>query len=93
VQDVHAYRKQIQVSRPDGSPSQTVSHQAHRFLNRFNAANTSHDGLLTLQQAEAAHMPWLARNFAAIDTQQTGYVTLQDIRAYRRQMQAEHGIN
>jgi hypothetical protein len=74
--------------------SQDVSQRAHRFVDRFNAANTSHDGRLTLQQAQAAHMPWVARNFAAIDTQQRGYVTVQDVRAYRRQIQAErYGIN
>jgi len=94
MQDVLAYRQQMRASRRDASPSQNVSHQAHRFLDRFNAANTSHDGRLTLQQAQAAHMPWVARNFAAIDTQQRGYVTVQDVRAYRRQIQAErYGIN
>ena len=35
-------------------------------------------------------MPWMAQNFAAIDSQQRGYVTVQDVRAYRRQVQAEH---
>jgi hypothetical protein len=88
VQDVRAYRQQIRASRPDASPSQHVSGQAHRFLDRFNAANTSHDGRLTLQQAQAAPMPWVARNFAAIDTQQKGYITVQDVRTFRQQRQA-----
>ena len=89
VQDIRVYRQQIRGSRPDASPSQHVSHQAHRFLDRFNSANTSRDGQLTLQQAQAAHMPWVARNFAAIDTQQKGYITVQDVRAYRQQTRAE----
>jgi hypothetical protein len=89
VQDIRVYRQQKRGSRPDASPSQHVSHQAHRFLDRFNAANSSRDGQLTLQQAQAAHMPWVARNFAAIDTQQKGYVTVQDVRSYRQQMRAE----
>ena len=57
--------------------SQDVSQRAHRFVDRFNAANTSHDGRLTLPQAQAAKMPWVARHFAAIDTQQKGYITMR----------------
>jgi hypothetical protein len=51
-------------------------------VDRFNAANTSHDGRLTLPQAQVANMPWVARNFAAIDTQQKGYITMQDVLTY-----------
>jgi hypothetical protein len=68
--------------------SQTTGEQARRFLDRFNAANTTHDGRLTLQQAQAANMPWLAQHFAAIDSQQKGYITVQDVRAYRQQLRA-----
>jgi hypothetical protein len=62
--------------------------QVRRFIERFHAANTAGDGRLTLAQAQAGHMPMIARNFDAIDTQHRGYVTLQDIRAYRQQMRA-----
>jgi hypothetical protein len=40
-------------------------------------------------QAQVARMPWVAQNFAAIDAQQKGYVTVQDVRAYWRQLQGE----
>jgi hypothetical protein len=71
--------------------SQDVSQRAHRFVDRFNAANTSHDGRLTLPQAQVANMPWVARNFAAIDTQQKGYITMQDVLTYRQQIRGRIG--
>ncbi len=55
---------------------------------RFDAANTPHDGHLTLAQAQSG-MPMVARNFAAIDTQNKGYVTMDEIRAYNRARRAE----
>ena len=57
---------------------------------RFDAANTTHDGHLTEAQAQAG-MPAVARNFAAIDTQNRGYVTIDDIRAYNRSRRAARG--
>ena len=60
-----------------------------RFIERFQEANTTGDGHLTLAQAAAAHMPMIVRNFAAIDAQHKGYVTLQDLRAWRQQMRSE----
>lgn len=55
---------------------------------RFETANTTHDGKLTRDQAEAGHMPRVARNFDAIDTGHRGYVTEDDIRAYNRSQRA-----
>lgn len=52
--------------------------------NRFEAANTTHDGKLTKAQAEAAHLRRVAQNFDAIDNAKHGYVTMDDIRAYNR---------
>jgi hypothetical protein len=89
VQDVRAYRQQMRAAGLGASPSQHAGQPAHRFLDRFNAANTAHDGRLTLQQAQAANMPWVAQHFAAIDSQQKGYLTVQDIRAYRQQLRIE----
>jgi hypothetical protein len=77
-------------------PGQAQPHaQAHRFIERFQSANTTGDGHLTLAQAQAGHMPMIVRNFDAIDVQHKGYVTLQDIRAYRQQIRAmrEDGNN
>ena len=55
---------------------------------RFDAANTSHDGKLTLNQAKAAAYTRVANNFDAIDTSKKGYVTVEDIRAYNRAQRA-----
>lgn len=62
--------------------------RVQRFIERFHAANTTGDGRLTLAQAQSGHMPMVVRNFDTIDTQHRGYVTLQDIRVYRRQVRA-----
>lgn len=72
---------------PSGPPP---APRQHAFIDRFNAANTTHDGHLTLAQAEAGNLPMVAQHFAAIDTQHKGYVTLDDLRAYRQQQRAAH---
>jgi hypothetical protein len=59
------------------------------FAQRFDAANTTHDGRLTLDQARAAHMYALSRRFDAIDADHKGYVTSQDIVAYRKAMKGK----
>ncbi|HPR45397.1 MAG TPA: calcium-binding protein, partial [Ottowia sp.] len=48
---------------------------------RFGAADTNVDGRLTRDEAKG-HMPWVYRNFDAIDTAHTGAVTMQQIEAY-----------
>ena len=61
---------------------------AHRTLaERFDEANTTHDGHLTAEQARAK-MPAVSRDFAAIDTGNRGYVTVDDIKAYNREKRA-----
>jgi transposase len=63
----------------------------HRTLQqRFDAANTTHDGHLTKDQATAANWPFVANNFAAIDKDKKGYVTVKDIRAYAKARRAAH---
>ena len=63
--------------------------RTHRSLaERFDAANTTHDGKLTLSQARAGHMNAVARDFAKIDKANKGYVTMDDIRAYNRARRA-----
>lgn len=51
---------------------------------RFAAANTTHDGHLTRDQAKAGHMFAVYRHFDAIDTGRKGYVTRQDMRSYAK---------
>jgi hypothetical protein len=55
---------------------------------RFDAANTSHDGQLTQDQATAAKWSYVTRHFAAMDTAHKGYVTMDDIHAYARAQHA-----
>jgi hypothetical protein len=47
---------------------------------RFGAADTNVDGQLTRE--EASKMPWVQKNFDAIDTAHKGGVTMADIEAY-----------
>ena len=77
----------------DVAPPAGAASGAHTFIQEVRSANTTHDGRLTLQQAQAAaptvpHMALLVRRFAAIDVQHKGYVTLRDIRAYRQRLRA-----
>lgn len=55
---------------------------------RFEAANVTHDGRLTLAQAEAAHWMVIVRHFGQIDRDRKGYVTWQDIRQFQQEMHA-----
>ena len=88
------------VARSSGGPAATgpgaeqtaptaTTHARRRMTlqERFDAANTTHDGHLTQEQARA-HMPSVARDFAAIDTDHKGYVTLDQIRAHTRSQRA-----
>ena len=65
------------------------AHRARRTLaERFAEANTTHDGHLTLAQAQDAHMNAVARDFGLIDKQKRGYVTLDEIKTFRRERRA-----
>jgi hypothetical protein len=74
-----------QGSAPPAYSAESGAH-VHRFIERFRAANTTGDGRLMLAQAQAGYLPMIMRNFDAIDAQHKGYVTLQDVRAWRQQM-------
>lgn len=58
------------------------------LTDRFGEANTTHDGHLTAEQARSG-MPAVARDFAAIDMGHRGFVTLDDIKAYRHTRRLE----
>lgn len=67
----------VPVPSPQASPPM-------KFRDRFAAANTTHDGCLTLAQAQAANLRPVTRNFAAIDIAHRGCVTMKDVAAYRK---------
>ncbi len=84
------------LTSPGAAPGNGVAAQPRRprmtMAKRFEAANTTRDGKLTLDQAQAANMVRVVRNFDAIDAHHNGYVTIEDIRAYNRARRAErHG--
>ncbi len=54
------------------------------FEERFAAANTSHNGCLTFEEARAAHLAGVVKQFTAIDLARHGCITLPDIKAYRK---------
>ena len=60
--------------------SQAPAAKPHRtsWQQRFAEANTTHDGHLTLQQAEAGYRT-IARHFQQIDADKKGFVTVEDI--------------
>ncbi len=58
---------------------------------KFDAANVTHDGHLTLAQAQAAPpmgWPMVVRNYDKIDVAHKGFVTMDDIHAYNRSKRA-----
>ena len=74
---------------PAAPPSATTAHPHTRMTlkDRFAQANTTNDGHLTLDQAKAG-LPRVAKNFAAIDKDNKGYVTLTDIHDYYKAQRA-----
>ncbi len=59
-------------------------------LTAFYDANTTHDGHLTLAQAKAAGMKPVVDHFSEIDVAHRGYVTFNDIEAWRLDDMAKH---
>ena len=60
-------------------PAQPIP-KPNRLAKRFAAANTTHDGHLTLDQARSAKWAQVVRRFGKIDADSKGYVTEQQIR-------------
>lgn len=60
-----------------------IERMAAQLQSRFAAANTTHDGKLTREQAQAG-MPMVAQHFDDIDTQHAGFVTLAQIEDFMR---------
>ncbi len=68
--------------------AQGGSSRAARMVAKFRAANTTNDGRLTMQQAQAAGLTPVVKHFAELDPTNRGYITLQDIRSYIQRMRA-----
>jgi hypothetical protein len=65
------------------SASSGTAHQGRRSAaEHFADANTTHDGRLTLNQATTGYKS-VARSFNQIDVAHHGYVTLDDIKAWK----------
>lgn len=69
--------------------SPQTTHHRMTWEQRFEKANVTHDGHLTMDQARTGY-PTLARHFAAVDQDHKGYVTEDDIRAYNKAQRALH---
>ncbi len=79
----------LEQKAPASDSAAVKPHRTRRTLQeRFDEANTTHDGRLTAEQARSK-MPSVARDFAAIDTDHKGTVTLDQIKAYRKAVRAE----
>jgi hypothetical protein len=77
------------------APAARTPAPAHRttrrtLAQRFEAANTTHDGKLTLEQARAGRLVAVTRDFAEIDKEKRGYVTLDQIKAHQTEQRAAH---
>ena len=75
-------------STPTTPAPTTAAHPRRTLDERFAAANTTHDGKLTLEQAKAGRLRAVARDFAIIDKSKRGYVTLDEIKAHRAEQRA-----
>ena len=78
---VHAQAQPTAPAKPE--------HHRTTWEQRFTQANTTHDGHLTLDQAKAGYSS-IARHFAAMDKDNKGYVTEDDVRAYYKAQHAAH---
>ena len=56
---------------------------------RFEAANTTHDGHLTREQATSGKLRVVVRNFDAMDKEHKGYVTVENIRSFAQERRAQ----
>ncbi len=72
-----------------GTAPRTATHARRTLTERFEAANTSHDGKLTLDQAKAGRLRAVSRDFDKIDRDKRGYVTLDQVKAFQSEQRTE----
>jgi hypothetical protein len=72
-----------------GRPKSTEHHARMTWEKHFTQANLSHNGHLTLHEATTGY-PQIAKHFDAIDANHKGYVTEDDIKAWRAARKASH---
>jgi hypothetical protein len=72
------------------APSHRSKHHRMSLQQHFEAANTSHDGHLTKEQAGAAKWTYVDKNFDAIDKDHKGYVTVEDIHGFQAARRGHH---
>lgn len=71
------------------APRTTAERRGRRSIEeRFTAANTTHDGKLTLEQARSGRLRAVARDFDQIDSTKRGYVTIEEIKAHQSSQRA-----
>ena len=71
-------------------PPATARHATRlTWEQHFTQANLAHDGHLTLEEAKGRY-PMVAKHFDDIDTDQKGYVTIDDLRAWRITRRSAH---
>ena len=72
------------------APATPTGHARHQggCGDRFQAADTNGDGKLSRSEAQA--MPMVAKHFDEIDTNKDGYITCDELRAWRQEHRAEH---
>ena len=64
----------------------SIAESVDRLDKNFDAADRSHDGLLSKEEADAGHVAFIAKNFDAIDTSKRGLVSKDDVHAYIRRL-------
>ncbi len=67
-----------EVHAQDAAPSSEKPKSIEKFTEKFDAADSNHDGFLTREEA-AKSMPRIAKNFDVIDTNHDGKLSPQEI--------------
>lgn len=89
VASTGAFAQAAPQSAQPAQGSQRMERAMQQLQTRFATANTTHDGKLTREQAQAG-MPRVAQHFDEIDTQKQGFITLAQIENFMAQRAASH---